>query len=91
MLILFTFVLCKIHPEKVFGDVLVRKEAFLDNVNVDLKRRQNWPFWQRGYSMILVKKLKFFHLLCLSKIDGEKLFGDVVDKKEAFKDFKNKI
>ena len=30
------FVLCKIHPEKVFGDVLVRKQAFLDNINMDL-------------------------------------------------------
>ena len=28
------FVSSKIHPEKVFGDVLVRKEAFLDNVNM---------------------------------------------------------
>ena len=35
------FVLCKIDPEKVFGDVLVRKQAFLDNINMDLKRRQN--------------------------------------------------
>ena len=39
--------------------------------------------------MILVKKLKFFHLLCLSKIDRQKLFADVVDKKEIFKDYKN--
>ena len=39
--------------------------------------------------MILVKKLKFFHLLCLSKIDREKVFADVLDKKEAFKDYKN--
>ena len=31
------FVLCKIHPEKVFGDVFVRKQAFLDNINMDLK------------------------------------------------------
>ena len=38
------FVLCKIHREKVFGDVLVRKEAFLDNINMDLKRRKNWHF-----------------------------------------------
>ena len=38
------FVLCKIHPEKVFGDVLVRKQAFLDNINTDFKRRQNWHF-----------------------------------------------
>ena len=39
--------------------------------------------------MILVKKLKFFHLLYLSKIDREKVFADVLDKKEAFKDYKN--
>ena len=32
------FVLCKIHPEKVFGDVVVRKQAFLENINMDLKR-----------------------------------------------------
>ena len=35
------FVLCKIHREKVFGDVLVTKQAFLDNINMDLKRTQN--------------------------------------------------
>ena len=39
--------------------------------------------------MILVKMLKFFHLLCLSKIDREKLFAYVLDKKEAFKDYEN--
>ena len=32
------FVLCKIHPEKVFGDVLVKKQAFLDNINMYLKK-----------------------------------------------------
>ena len=39
--------------------------------------------------MILVKKFKFFHLLCLSKIDREIVFADVLDKKEAFKDYKS--
>ena len=39
--------------------------------------------------MILDKKLKFFHLLCLSKIDREKVFGYFLDKKEIFKDYKN--
>ena len=39
--------------------------------------------------MILVKKLKFFHLLCLSKIDREKVFAHVLDRKEALKDYKN--
>ena len=45
-------------------------------------------FLLRGYSMILVKKVKFFHVLYLSKIDREKVFADVLDKKEAFKDYK---
>ena len=35
--------------------------------------------------MMLVKELKFFHLFCLSKIDREKVFADVLDKKEDFK------
>ena len=39
--------------------------------------------------MILFKKLKFLYLLCLSKIDQEKVFADVLNKKEAFKDYKN--
>ena len=39
--------------------------------------------------MTLVKKLKFFHVLCLSKIDREEVFADVLDKKGAFKDSKN--
>ena len=39
--------------------------------------------------MILVKKLKFFDILCLSKIDPGKMFGDVLEKIEAFKDYKN--
>ena len=39
--------------------------------------------------MILVKKFKFFHLLFLSKIDPEKVFADVLDKKEAIIDYKN--
>ena len=38
--------------------------------------------------MNLVKKLKFFHFLGLSKIDQEKVSADVLDTKEAFKDYK---
>ena len=39
--------------------------------------------------MILVKKFKFFHYLCLSKIDREKVFADVRDRQQAFKNYKN--
>ena len=33
--------------------------------------------------MIFFKKLKYFYLLCLSKIDREKVFADVLDKKRS--------
>ena len=38
--------------------------------------------------MILVKKLKFFHLRCFSKIDRDKLFGDVLDKRKPLETIK---
>ena len=41
--------------------------------------------------MILVKKFKFFHVLCLSQIDREKLFGDVLDKRKASKTIKTSV
>ena len=41
------FVLCKIHPKKVLNYVLVRRQAFLDSLNMDFKRRQNWHFYKR--------------------------------------------
>ena len=41
--------------------------------------------------MILVKKLKFFYLLSLSKIDREKLFPDVLDKKRPLKTIKTTV
>ena len=41
--------------------------------------------------MILVIKLKFFDLLCLSKIDREKVFADVQDKKKPLKTTKTTV
>ena len=39
--------------------------------------------------MISVKKLNLFHVLCFSNIDREKVFADVQERKEVFKDSKN--
>ena len=41
--------------------------------------------------MILVKKLKFFHLLCFLNIDREKVFADVLNKKKPLKTFKTVV
>ena len=39
--------------------------------------------------MFSVKKFNLFYLLCLSNIDREKVFADVLHRKEVFKDSKN--
>ena len=41
--------------------------------------------------MILVKNFKFLHLLYLSKIDREKVFADVLDKKKPLKTIKTTV
>ena len=41
--------------------------------------------------MILVKKLKFFHVLCLSKIDREKVFTEVLDKTKSLRTIKTTV
>ena len=41
--------------------------------------------------MIMVKKLQFFHLLYLSKIDRDKVFADVLDKKKPLKTIKTTV
>ena len=41
--------------------------------------------------MISVKKLKFYRLLCLSKIDREKVFADLLDKKKHLKTIKTTV
>ena len=87
--ILLTLCFMQIQPEKVFGDVLVGKQALFDNINMDLKRRQNWHFCKRDSAWFWSKHWRFFYLLCLSKIAREKVFADVLDKKEDFKDYKN--
>ena len=67
------FVLCKIHPEKVFGDVVVRKQAFLENINMDLKRRQNWLF-AKGIVQDFGQKVEVFLSFVFIKNRSRKSF-----------------
>ena len=67
--------------KRTIFDVLYRKQAFLDYENIGLKKATKLAFFQRGWSMVLVKK--FFHLLCLSKVDREKVFPSDLDRKKA--------
>ena len=48
-------------------------------------------FAKRIVHDFFLKKLKCFHLLCLSKIDREKLFGDVLNKRKPLKTIKKMV
>ena len=74
----------------MFGDVLVKKQACLDNRNMDFKKRQPCHFF-KGDSPWFGQKVNFFSLSFLSKVDRAKVFVDVLDRKEAFKDKKNRF
>ena len=41
--------------------------------------------------MILGQKVEVFYVLCFLKIDREKVFPNVLDKKGSFEDFKKKL
>ena len=45
--------------EKTSFDVLYNKQAFLNCENYRFKKPTLFAFFQSGYSMVLVKKLKF--------------------------------
>ena len=68
--------------EKVFCEDSERKEAFLDHKNIGSRNHQNLHF-SKG-SMVFVKKWRFFNLLCLFIMDQEKVFCEVLERKEAF-------
>ena len=53
-----------------------------------LKRRKIGIF-AKGIVHDVGQKVEVFSSFLLSKIDREKVFADVLDKKEAFKDYKN--
>ena len=38
--------------------------------------------------MVLVKKLKFFHLFVLRKVGRENVFDDILERKKASPDYK---
>ena len=55
---------------------------------MDLKRTQNWLF-SKGIVHDFGKKVEVFSSFVFIKNRSRKVFADVLDKKEAFQDYKN--
>ena len=64
-----------ISQNKVFSDILERKNAFLSYTNKTFKKSKNWHF------------SKFFFL---GTIGQENVFYDILERKNAFPGYKNK-
>ena len=76
--------LCKISQEKVFFEGLEGKEAFLDQKNIRSKKLPIFAFFQRGQSMVFVKKWRFFNVQFLCIMDSEAVSFGGSERKEAF-------
>ena len=75
--------LSKIVLELMLSYGLERKEAFQDDKNV-LCKGQKLGIFERGQTMVSVKKTRFFSSLILSKAGVKVMFSDVLARKQAF-------
>ena len=66
-----------------------KKTCFLATKQ-EVQKLEKLPFFQRGYSTVLVKNWPFFHLLFLGKIGQENVFYDILQRKNVFLSYKNK-
>ena len=79
-----------IGHEKVFYDILERKNVFLGDKNNKFKKAKNWDFW-KGVSPWFWSKIgHFFIFLFLSIIIQGNVFYDILYRKNAFLGYKNK-
>ena len=84
------FFLGNIGQEKVFYDILERKNAFLGYKNKKFKNSKNCHFSKEVNPWFLGKNGHFCDFFFLSKIGQENVFYDILERKNAFLGYKNK-
>ena len=78
-----------IGQEKVFYDILERKNAFLGYKNNKLKKSKNWDFCKRAIPWFWSKTGHFSILFFLGNIGQQNVFYDILERKNAFHGYKN--
>ena len=78
-----------IGQENVFSDILERENAFQDSKNKIFKKSKNWDFF-KGVNPFFWRKIGHFFIFFLGNIGQENVFYDILERKNAFLDFKNK-
>ena len=80
----FHLFLGNIGQETLFYDILERNNAFLGHKNNNFKKWKNWGL-THGFST----KLAIFPSFVLGNIGQEKVFYDILERKNAFLGYKN--
>ena len=86
----FFFFLGNIGQENVFYVILQRKNDFLGYKNIEFKTSKNWHFSQGVNLYFWSKNCHFSYFLFLSNIGQENVFYGLLQRKNAFLDYKNK-
>ena len=85
-----SFFLGKIGEENVFYYILQRKYAFLGYKNKRFKKSKNWNCSKGVNPWFWCKNGHFFNFFFLGNIGQEKVFYDILERKNAFLGYKNK-
>ena len=80
-----------IGQENVFYYILERKNAFLSYKNKMFKKSKNWDFSKAVNPWFWSKKGHFSNFFFLGSIGQENVFYHILERKNAFLGYKNKI
>ena len=84
------FFLGNIAQENVFYDILERKNSFRGYQNRKFKKSNNWHFSKGVNRWFWSKHGHFSNFFFLGNIGQEKVFYDILERKNAFLGNKNK-
>ena len=84
------FFLGNIGQENVFYDILERKNDFLGDKNNKFEKSTNWHFSKGVNPWFWSKNGLFSNFFSLGNIGHENVFCDILERKNAFLDYKKK-
>ena len=85
------FFLGNIGQENVFYDILERENAFLAYKNKKSKKSKKLGFFSKGLIHRFGPKMAIFPTFFLGNIGQENVFYDILERKNAFLGYKNKM
>ena len=84
------FFLGNIGKENVLHNILEQKKAFLGYKKKKFKKSRNWHFFKGVNPSFWSRNGHFFKLFFLGNIGQENVFYDILERKKAFLQYRNK-